>query len=114
MTYKNANIEDIGSGIITGYGRQQNRFNAGIRQIIRNVLLLTIICLVLKKFSVSEIPAWYFTRTRPVDAASIGDLTTSLGINEPLSDFDDYNTVDVRRLILFLVGCAAVTVPFFF
>lgn len=114
MTYKDGSIDNIASGVITGYSRQQRGFSTNVRQLIRNLLVLVIISLILKKFAMKEIPVWYFTRPYPVDTRANAGAAASPALNEPLSDFDDYNLADVKRLVMFIIGCLGVTVPFFF
>ncbi|GMM54564.1 hypothetical protein DAKH74_011800 [Maudiozyma humilis] len=41
-----------------------------------------------------EIPVWYFTRPYPVDTRANAGAAASPVLNEPLSDFDDYNLAD--------------------
>ena len=100
------------SGVITGYSSQRGHFQRELRRIIRNALIIVIICLLFKKFTSNGAPSRYIgsrnAGTSPSD--SIDNIPI---FNESLTDFEDYNVIDIKRLILFIIVCLSFTVPFF-
>lgn len=103
---------DTQPGVITGYSNQRGRFQRELRRIIRNALLLVIICLLFKKFASDGVPTWYTTGRGAVSPNS--DFVDDIPVfNESLTDFEDYNVIDIKRLILFIIVCLSFTVPFF-
>jgi len=102
------------SNIIIGYNNQRGKITNDIRRIIRNTLLFVIICLLLKKFASNGLPSWYSMRSSPLNVTSIENGGTGIIFDESLTDFDDYNVVNVQRLAVFITICLAFMVPFFF
>lgn len=113
MVSKTEYNEGVTSNVIVGYSSQHSRLDNEIRRIIRNLLIFVIISLLIKKFAMNEIPTWYFTRHHPTSEVVQEPGANMAIFDQVVSDFNEVNTVNVKRLVLFLLGCLCLTVPFF-